>query len=396
MNLHLTVVSGPDKGRTFAVHEGPDLMLGRSPSAYYQVTDPKVARNHCQVLRKGDEVTVLCDGADGGLFVNGIKAERKILAVGDLLKIGDTQLRLETDEPPPAEVEMAVEEERLEALSGHMLSHYAVGPVLGRGHFGLVFSAVDTKKKQPVALKVLRPELAEDEEEIHCFIKAMKAQLPLRHPNLVALHAAGKTGPYCWMALDHVDGLNMEQVIRLLGIAGPLDWPFAHRVAVHVARALDFAHGHKLLHHNVTPTNILLDIPTRTAKLNNLLLAQALEAAPSRPTEPPNETSEDVDFLAPEQTIADGKVDARTDLYGLGATLYGLVTGRPPCGGKTVEEKVQNIEATPPEPPATFQKGIPPKLEKIILKLIAKKPAERYTSAKELLAELEKVAKAPA
>ncbi len=394
MSLHLTVIAGPDKGRTFPVHAEPDLMLGRGASAYYQLTDPKVARNHCVLMRDGDAVTVICNG-DGATLINGRKVDREALSVGDVLQVGDSQVRLESDEALPPSPD-APTDEPLESLSGHMLSHYAVGPVIGRGRFGLVFVAVDTKHKQAVALKVLRPELARDEDEIQCFIKAMKAHLPLRHPNLVTLHGAGKTGPYCWMALDHVDGLNMAQVIRLLGIAGPLPWPFALQVATHVARALDFAHGHRLLHHNVTPTNILLDTPTKTVKLNNLLLAQALDRAPVRPTQAPDETTDDVEFLAPEQTVAGAKVDVRTDLYGLGATVYGLLTGRAPCHGKTVAEMVATIQKETPELPRTFQASIPPRLEKVVMKLLARQPADRFTSAKELLADLDKLAKSPA
>src|SRR5689334_22114414 len=94
MSLQLHVIAGPDKGRAFTLHAGPDLMLGRSAQAYYQITDPRVSRNHCQILNDGDRVEVICGGGSGGTLVNGKKIQRQTLKVGDIVQIGDTQLRL--------------------------------------------------------------------------------------------------------------------------------------------------------------------------------------------------------------------------------------------------------------------------------------------------------------
>jgi serine/threonine-protein kinase len=224
------------------------------------------------------------------------------------------------------------------------------------------------------------------------FVRAMKTVLPLRHPNLVTLYAAGKTHGYCWVAMEYVAGENMRQVIERIGVAGMLDWRYAFQVAVHVARALEYAHGQNILHRNVTPTNILRDAPTKVVKLGDLMLAKALEGATAITR--PGELIGDLGYMSPERTRGrSDDVDVRADLYGLGATAYALLTGRPPFEGATLAEKVTRIRQTPPEKPTKYQLSIPGQFEGVVLKLLAKRPEERYQTATELLAELTRVGK---
>jgi serine/threonine protein kinase len=402
MSLQLLVIAGADKGRAFTLHSGPDLILGRSAQAYYQVNDPRVSRNHCQVLNDGDNVTVVCNGGSGGTLVNGKPVKRQALKLGDVVQVGDTQLRLQVGDLPldvalahaPAASAPAPAKapERLESLSGQTLSHYDVGPVIGRGSSCLVFHATDTKNSRPVAFKVLLPEFSRDEEEMQRFVRAIKTVLPLRHANLVTCFAAGKTGPYCWMAMEYVAGENMKQVIERIGVAGMLDWRYAFKVAVHVGRALSYAHGENILHRNVTPTNILLDAPTKVVKLGDLMLAKALEGG-TQITQP-GQLVGDIVYMSPERTRGiPEEIDARSDLYGLGATVYALLAGRPPFEGGTLAEKITRIRQTAPERPTKYQMSIPGQFEGVVLKLLAKRPEDRYQTAAELMRELERVAK---
>src|SRR5262249_41929647 len=151
--------------------------------------------------------------------------------------------------------------------------------------------------------------------------------LPLRHPNLVTLYGAGKTGPHCWMSMEYVAGENMQQVIDRIGIAGMLDWRRAFQVALHVGRALAHAAGQNIVHRNVTPTNILREATSKVVKLGDLMLAKALEGPLARQITRPGELIGDVNYMCPEQTHGTQDLDARSDLYGLGATVYALLTG---------------------------------------------------------------------
>jgi serine/threonine protein kinase len=397
MSLQLLVIAGPDKGRSFPLQPGPDLMLGRGEKAYYRLADMRVSRVHAQILLDGDRVTVRDGGGSGGVLVNGKPVKERALAVGDVVGVGDTQLRLQVGDqapdatrPPKPDPASA---DKLEALSGQTLSHYDVGPVIGRGQSSVVFHATDTKDGRSVAFKVLLPEFSRDEEEMQRFIRAMRLMLPLRHPNLVAVYGAGKTGPYCWVAMEYVAGETLKQVIKRIGVANMLDWRHAFRVAVEVGRALAYAHDEGIIHRNVTPENILRDAASKACKLGDLMLAKALEGNSGPQITRPGELVGDVEYMSPERTHAGTEVDGRADLYGLGATVYALLTGKPPFEGDTLVERITRIRQGEPVKPTKFQMSIPSGFEGVVLKLLAKKPDDRYQTAQEMLKELERVGK---
>lgn len=408
MSLELVVINGPDKDRKFTLNVGPDLMLGRSATAQYQLSDPRVSRNHAQFLLDGDKVTVSCNGGSGGTFVNGQKITRQTLKMGDIVKVGDTQLRLQVGDLPldvalaqsagakklVAGVKAASGQlDELHDLVGQTLSHYEINMVIGTGRTSVVFQATDTKDQRPVALKVLQPEFAADEEEVQRFIRAVKTMLPLQHPNLVKLYGAGKTNNQCWVAMEYIAGENMQQVIDRIGVAGMLDWRHAFRVGVHVARALEYVHGESILHRNITPTNILLEATSKTVKLGDLMLAKAMEGIMAKQITRPGEIVGDVAYMSPERTRGPEDVDHRSDLYALGATIYALLTGKPPFTGATLVEKISRIRQTEPEKPTKFQMSIPGQFEAIVLRLLSKRPEDRYQSATALLQELVRVGK---
>jgi hypothetical protein len=406
MSLQLLVIAGPDKDRAFTLQAGPELLLGRSQRCLYRLSDPRVSRAHCQVRLEGERVTVLDDGTTGGTFVNGTKVSRQVLKLGDVLQIGDTQLRLQmgdfplevamaamAESPAPAAPAARSAPEKLEALSGKTLSHYDIGPVIGRGQSGMVFHATDMKDQRSVALKVLLPEFSRDEEEMQRFIRSMKTALPLRHPHLIAVYGAGKTGPYCWVAMEYVAGENLTEVINRLGVAGRLDWKNAFRVAVQIGRALTYAHDRQIIHRNVTPKNILVDATNKAVKLGDLMLAKALEGSLAQQITRPGELVGEVAYMSPERTRGPTDVDGRADLYGLGATVYALLTGRPPFEGNSLVEKITRIRQTEPVKPTKYQLGIPHRFEEVVLKTLAKGPEDRYQTAQSLVKELERIGK---
>jgi serine/threonine-protein kinase len=164
-------------------------------------------------------------------------------------------------------------------------------------------------------------------------------------------------------------------------------------VAVHVARALDFAHGHGIVHRNITPPNILVRTADRVTKLGNLTLARALEGGKADQVTHQGTLVGDLAYMAPERTFGGSTIDARSDLYGLGATVYAMLTGRPPCAGKSPSETIQQIRDVLPPGPRTVQLSVPEAFEAAVMRLLAKRPEERFPSAAALLPELEKIAR---
>ncbi len=405
MALQFLVIAGPDKDQVLALHPGSGQMLGRSNSAMYRLNDLRVSRNHAEVLLQGDQVTVIDNGGSGGVLVNGTAVKKQLLKLGDVVKIGDTQLRLQLADfplkvavelanrsaaPPPAAAPTA---EKLADLAGKTLSHYQIGHVIGQGQTSMLFFANDTKNEdREVALKVLLPEFSKGEEEMQRFIRAMKTMLPLRHPNIVILYGAGKTGPYCWVAMEFVPGEPLTQTIKRLGVAGMLDWRNAHRVAVHIGRALAYAHGNDIIHRGVCPQNIMLQTADKIAKLGDLMLAKAMEGTMAQQITRPGELIGDVTFMSPERTRGDNDaIDGRSDIYGLGATVYALLTGRPPFEGSNLIERITKIRQVEPVKPTKFQLSIPHRLEQLVMSMLAKRPEDRPQTADKVVKELEMI-----
>jgi serine/threonine protein kinase len=397
MTPRLVVSAGPDKGRFFPLVVGETLQIGRSQTTATRLTDPTMSRVHCEVEWNGTRAALI-NISSSGTLVNGHAVSQHDLKPGDVIRIGSTELRYQIGDgtesttivPPAARPAPAGD---LAALVGQTLSHYTIESVIAKGASGVVFRAKDTNDGQTVAFKVLQPEYVKSEEEMQRFVRGMKTVLPLRHANLVTLFKAGKSGVYCWMAMEHVEGESMAQVIQRVGVAGMLDWRYGYRVAVHIARALEYAHGQSIIHRNVTPTNILFRTADKTAKLGDLMLAKALEGNLAQQITRPGELIGDVAYMAPERTRGAGDIDGRADLYGLGATVYALIAGRPPFAAGSLPELITRIRNAEPEKPKKYQMGVPDMFQGVVMKLLAKRPEERFQTAKELLTDLDRVGK---
>ncbi len=397
MTAQIVVTAGPDKGRAFPLLVGAPLQVGRSQATTTKLTDPTVSRVHCEIEWDGVRATVH-NVSTSGTLLNGVAVTEAELGPGDVLRLGSTEVRfLSGSEEPttvaPAGAKPAAASEPLTNLVGKKLSNYAIEALVAKGASSCVFRARDAAGGEVVALKVMQPEFAASDEDMQRFIRAMKTVLPLRHPNIVTMHKAGKTGNYCWLAMDYVEGESMTEVIRHLGVAGMLDWRNGYRVAVHIARALQYAHGQSIIHRNVTPQNILWRTADKTALLGDLMLAKALEGTLAQQITRPGEILGEVAYMAPERTRGIGDVDGRADLYGLGATVYALVAGRPPFAAGSLPELINKIRTAEPDKPRKYQMSIPDLFQGTVLKLLAKQPDERFQSADEVLLDLERVGK---
>src|SRR5262249_14777990 len=157
------------------------------------------------------------------------------------------------------------------------------------------------------------------------------------------LFGAGKTEGYCWIAMEYVQGESLTQVIQRIGTANMLDWRQALRVAVHIARALEYAHGLNIIHRNITPQNIIIQAVDKTAQLGDLSRARARGGTLAEQITRPGEIVGDLRYMSPERTRGTSDVDGRSDIYSLGATVYALLTGRPPFEGGDLREMITKI-----------------------------------------------------
>lgn len=403
MGKHLLVLAGPDEGRAFPINDGEALLLGRSRATEGRLIDPHVSRVHCQVQSDGNNVAITDFDSAGGTFVNGKKiAARQELQAGDLIRIGNTRLQFFEDEEESAAAEApmalplkdgATTLSWAAGLVGKKISNYKVGPILAHGRSGYVFHARDVRQNLPIALKVLEPRFSKNNVAVQRFVRAMKTAMPMRHPNIVTVYSAGKTGPNCWIAMEYLPGESLAAVIGRIETSGMLDWRHVLRFAVYIARALEYAHSQKIIHRNLNPQNILLGKSPAETKLSDLMLAKALEGEGAEEITKSGEILGDIPYLSPEATTGGAQeVDGRTDIYGLGATIYAMLTGHPPFAGETITELVLKIRREQPQSLKALFLGVPDEFEKLISKMMAKRAADRFATAAELLKALEGLA----
>jgi serine/threonine protein kinase len=401
VRLQLLVIAGPDKDRDFTLQPGMGMMLGRAMTAQYRLHDLSVARSHCEITIEDDQVTVADFDSADGTFLNGKRIENAVMKLGDILKVGGSELRLHSNdfpmnpaksassEGPPAEIPKALQ--KLTGLGGKTLGHFELGPILGTGHASMVFRAKDVNNGDKLAIKVLFSEFGQNEDELQRFIKAMKTVMPLQHFNLVEILGAGKSGTHCWVAMELIEGLSLAQMIKQKGSTPAPDWKVGWRLAIDVGQALAFAHEQETVHGCVYPENILVQNSDQKTKLSDLMLARILESASAHEIAQPGKKEANLVYMSPERTHGLKKIDARSDLYSLGACLYAYLTGRPPIVGETLLEKITRVRQACPSRPSQHTKGMPPRFETVIMKLLAKKPEERYQSAEELVNDLEQI-----
>lgn len=400
----LRVVDGADQGRCFTLaDQGTQTVGNSSKHAAIWLHDLYVARTHCQIEVDGDRVVVIGGAASHPTLVNGVPIQRHEMQLGDVLRVGNSYLALEqaaAARSAPAAIAPAgpaklprLTGDRSSELNGHTLGHYEVGEVLGRGHFGVVFKSRDVKTRQLVALKVLSPDFPANDAEMRQFAEAMRAALPVRHPSLVTLHGAGKTGPYCWIDRELIEGESLAQLIVPNG-RGPreLDWRLALRVAVHVGQALNAIHQHHLAHCNITPRNIMIRRQDQQVKLGDLLFRKSVEGSALWRATHDKKFAAELPYLAPEQTDPGAYVDDLCDLYSLGVVLYALLTGSPPFAARTQAETLRQVREDLPLRPKLHQHSVPPEFQDVVLKMLAKHQEDRYATPAALLADLARLA----
>src|SRR5438034_2454457 len=319
MATQLLVIDGADEGRVYVLPDEGRVTLGNSrKNCDLCIHDLLAARVHCEISVSPDHIVVTDLEDSTGTYVNGQPIAQQTLQDGDVLRLGKTHLRLHAttaaSAPQPSTPDKPDElphlpSDRLTELTGHTLGHFKIGPVLGAGHHGVVFRAQDFKHDQVVALKVLSPDFPKSDAEMQRFVKVLKPFLPLRHPHLVGVTGAGKNGPYCWVSLEYVEGESLTNLLRRQGEHRRIDWQRAYRITVHVARALEFAHQHHIMHKNITPQNIVVQTGGKLAKLGDFFLGPALEGSALQLAKLENKFLAELPYLSPEQTDPDAFVD---------------------------------------------------------------------------------------
>ncbi len=254
---------------------------------------------------------------------------------------------------------------------------------LARGGMADVYLARDQLLDRPVAVKVLFAEFATDPAFVARFRREAQAAANLNHPNIVGVFDWGEQGGTYFIVMEFVDGRSLAEILRT---EGPLHPDRAADIAIDVAAALGFAHRNGVIHRDVKPGNVLIS-PNGQVKVADFGIARAMDAAVEENLTQTGAVMGTATYFSPEQ--AQGQpLDPRSDLYALGVVLYEMVTGRPPFGGDSPVAIAYKHVQEQPSPPRHVNLDVPPELEAIIMRLLAKSPQGRYPSAEDLRSDL--------
>ncbi|MCA8948079.1 MAG: protein kinase [Planctomycetes bacterium] len=262
---------------------------------------------------------------------------------------------------------------------------------VGKGSMGIVYEARVRSSGDHIALKVLPPSLTLTERALARFYREGRLMARIRHPDIVGFHDQGRRGRLHWFAMEFVDGVTLEQRLAV----GPLPVQHACAIAARVARALQFAHDHGVVHRDVKPGNVMLR-RTATRDGDGELAIAVTDFGLARETGTGSLTESGAIvgtpmFMAPEMVLG-GTAQAGTlaDVYSLGATLYALVTGAPPFDGPTGQSVLKTVLEQDPLPATRLRRDLPDNVAAIVHKAMDRDPGRRYGSALELAEDLER------
>ena len=270
---------------------------------------------------------------------------------------------------------------------GLVLGPFQVLAPIGRGGMGTVYLARDARSGQLLALKVLPPRRAREEDRVLArFRREMEMSRRVAHPHLAWTFEVGLCQGVYYIAMEYIPGKSLH---RLVADGGPLEVARAARLLGEVAQALDHAHHQGLIHRDIKPANILVT-PHDHAKVLDLGLALVRgEVGGDREVVGgQGYVVGTMDYIAPEQIDDPLKVDARADVYALGCTLYYVLAGQPPFPGGTSKEKIQRQLAEQPRPVRELNAAVPEAFAAVVERMMAKDPARRYPSAAAVEEEL--------
>ncbi len=262
---------------------------------------------------------------------------------------------------------------------------------------GEVYLAQDTQLNRPVALKILPPHLASDEQRMRRFVQEANAASALNHPNIITIHEVGQADDIHFIATEFIDGVTLRHLMT----RARMTLRETFDIIIQVASALTTAHAAGIVHRDIKPENIMLR-SDGYVKVLDFGLAKLAEKTPSQRGSDPEAATKPlvntdpgvvmgtVSYMSPEQARGLA-IDARSDIWSFGVVLYEMIAGRMPFGGETRSDIIASILEREPKPLSIHSSGVPAELERITEKALAKDVEERYQTVKDLSIDLRRL-----
>ena len=270
-------------------------------------------------------------------------------------------------------------------LPGDRLEHFELVQYVGGGGMGRVFRGVDTRLQRAVALKILSPDQAADEETLLRFRNEAQSAARLDHDNIARVYHVGEDRGLHYIVFEFIEGVNIRDLVEG---KGPLPLAEAVSYTLQVAEALAHADARNVVHRDVKPSNLLIT-PEGQVKLIDMGLARLrrLDRSAADLTAS-GVTLGTFDYIAPEQARDPRNADVRSDIYSLGCTFFYMLSGRPPFPEGTVLQKLLQHQGDQPPDARRFRPDLPDEAARVLRKMLAKDPRHRYRDSAELVEEL--------
>lgn len=276
-------------------------------------------------------------------------------------------------------------DEEVDSKNPKKIGHNRIIRVLGEGSFGKVYLVFNEVLQVEQALKVLFHGHQDRDEYVQRFFREARAIAKLRHPNISSAYDIGEEQGTLYYTMDYVKGKSLDEVLKEKTRLEPY---VAAEYMYKCARALHYAHQHNIIHRDIKPENIMICEETNEPIVMDFGLARQIGGSEISKT---GDISGTPSYMSPEQTIGrNSKLDHRTDIYSLGATLYKLMTGQSPFRGSSTIEVLQKVNTDNLVPPRQLDASIPEELEKICLKAMSKDRDKRFADAESLARELKR------
>ena len=270
------------------------------------------------------------------------------------------------------------------------IGRYRVLGVLGKGAMGIVYKAVDPMIDRVVAIKTIRVSLSEEDLAFYeaRFTQEVKTVGKLNHPNIVTIYDVGRTDQFAYMAMEFIEGRELKQIMTM---GRPMDVSTAVQLASQVADGLAFAHSRDIVHRDVKPSNILVaeNEEEPIAKITDFGIARVPISAVKTMT---GTILGSPRYMSPEQVVG-RNIGPRSDIFSLGVVLYEMLAGVAPFDADSVSSIMYQTVHVPPEPLASSNRGIPPALEALVSRALAKSPDDRFETMREFCRALREVAR---
>ena len=285
----------------------------------------------------------------------------------------------------PASAEAGDDPEFRARLVEALGAHYRLGEIIGEGGFGRVYAGEDVRLGRKVAIKVIRPGLAGAREFTERFRREGMALAKFRHPGIIPIFDIRETAGLIYYVMPLIEGKTLRAYLDKRGALAPKE---AHRILLDLCDCLSATHRAGIVHRDIKPDNVILEGMLGSVLLMDFGIAKAIHDETSSISGVMVGTPT---YMSPEQASGDEMLDARSDIYSLGALAYHLLVGRPPFSGSSVHSVIAAHVADRVHPIRAINPSIPKVFADAVEKCLAKEPEQRFQSCAELSYELEKV-----